>query len=103
MTPFDSDESMVTVNPHAERLVRIQHDKLNSRLNKYVYIPNQLWYNASMKTFKLLEQVAILEDIERNNEGLDTKVLVEAVSVTEFSEPVDAEILLVQLIHEGLI
>lgn len=56
-----------------------------------------------MKTFKLLEQVAIIEDIERNNEGLDTKVLVEAVSVTEFTEPVDAEILLVQLVHEGLI
>lgn len=45
----------------------------------------------------LLKQVSIIEDVEKNSEGLDKKVLIEALSVTEFSAPVNAYKLLQQL------
>lgn len=52
----------------------------------------------------LVESVSTLvEDIEQHGEGLDVKVLIEAVNVTEFSEPVDGDSLLKQLKEEGLL
>lgn len=48
---------------------------------------------------------SIVEDIEKNSEGLDKNVLLEAVMIDEkyFSIPVDGETLLQQMKDEGLI
>jgi hypothetical protein len=52
----------------------------------------------------LIESVSTLvEDVEKNAEGFDSQVLIEAVQVTEFSAPVDGDALLEQLRKEGLI
>ena len=51
----------------------------------------------------LIQQIALREDIEENNEGFDVEVLVEATQVTEFSEPVDGATLLLELAAEGLV
>lgn len=52
----------------------------------------------------LIESVSTLvEDIDKNSEGFDKEVLVEAVNTTEFSEPVDGDQLLEQLRKEGLL
>lgn len=68
------------------------------------YILTKLCYNDSMKPqTTLIAQVALAEDISVNAEGLDQEVLVEAVNVTEFSEPVDGDELLLQLANEGLV
>jgi hypothetical protein len=45
----------------------------------------------------LLKQISIIEDVEQNNEGLDVKVLIDALLVTEFSSPVSGDELLEQL------
>ena len=53
---------------------------------------------------KLIESVSTLvEDIDKNAEGFDKAVLIEAVNTTEFSNPVDGDTLLEQLRKEGLL
>jgi len=53
---------------------------------------------------KLITEVsALMEDIEKNSEGFDKKVLFEAVQATDFTDPVDGETLLEQLRKEGLL
>lgn len=52
----------------------------------------------------LIESVSTLvEDIDKNAEGFDKAVLIEAVNTTEFSNPVDGDTLLEQLRKEGLL
>ena len=52
----------------------------------------------------LIEQVStMVEDIDQNAEGYDKRVVLEALNVKDFSEPVDGEDLIDQLRKEGLI
>jgi len=50
----------------------------------------------------LILEVIIAEDIAINGEGLDAKVLREALKPMEFSAPCDGAELLLQLASEGL-
>lgn len=54
---------------------------------------------------KLIANVALKEEINRDSEGLDKDVLFEAAQLDEsdFSEPLDAQALLLQLAEEGLV
>lgn len=51
----------------------------------------------------LIAEVSLNEAIEQDSEGLDKALLFEALQVTEFSDPVDGQDLLMQLAQEGLI
>lgn len=51
----------------------------------------------------LILEAVIAEDINLNGEGLDPKVLQEALNQTEFSAPLDGAALLLQLAAEGLV
>lgn len=51
----------------------------------------------------LIAEVSLNEAIQNDSEGLDKDLLFEALQVTEFTEPVDGQDLLLQLAQEGLI
>ena len=52
----------------------------------------------------LLKHVStLIEEVEKNEEGFNPSLLMEAISITEFTEPVDGDTLLDQLRAEGLL
>ena len=53
-----------------------------------------------MNTTSLIQAIALVEDIQKNGEGLDAKVLIEAMNITEedLSAPMSGEDLLLELL-----
>ncbi|WP_407304106.1 hypothetical protein [Acinetobacter sp.] len=55
---------------------------------------------------KLINEVAgLMDDLDKNSEGLDKKTLFEAVQLTEadYSEPVDGNTMIAELTAKGLL